>query len=336
MFTKDADYEHVNGELKVITDNFDLLSAVTFLATSMSCRYLGVWGTPTGNMSDTKERISRKTEEARDLLRHHPLTPEQAIDLFTSIGVGVFRYSAALITWTERELERLEAMWVQAYKWAWGLPWTTASDVFTLPGVVAGMEYLRPIGIMAQELCRHFQRCLKHEDVARQLTLRDLNLACEQWACGSVQELREKMELWKWDLTISNRWARVAKCMQLLNIPIELAEDANEDKEQRGTGWASATRELRRLRHRIEAVGGSKDQWEAGVCHMDKEQWHLLWTGEQAFWQAVPRLIAAGHGMVEGLAEPPGNHIRSRGCGSARRRVHPNPADRAVEGYSRH
>jgi hypothetical protein len=91
-----------------------------------------------------------------------------------------------------------------------------------------------------------------------------------EWACGSVQELREEMELWKWDLTLSNRWARVAKCMQLLNIPIELAEDANEDKEQRGTSWASATRELRRLRHRIEAVGGSKDQWEAGVWHMDK------------------------------------------------------------------
>jgi hypothetical protein len=43
----------------------------------------------------------------------------------------------------------------------------------------------------------------------------------------------------------------------------------------------SATRELGRLRRRIEPVGGSKDQWEAGVWHMDKEQWNLLWTGEQ-------------------------------------------------------
>ena len=70
----------------------------------------------------------------------YPLTPKQAIDLFTSIGVGAFRYSAALVPWTEKELERLEAVWVQAYKWAWGLPRTTASDVFTLP---TGMEYLR-------------------------------------------------------------------------------------------------------------------------------------------------------------------------------------------------
>jgi len=106
----------------------------------MACRYLGVWGTPAGDMSATKARIFKKTEEARDLLRHHPLTPEQAIDLLTSVGVGAFRYSAALVPWTEKELERLEAVWIQAYKWAWGLPKTKASDVFTPP---AGMEYLR-------------------------------------------------------------------------------------------------------------------------------------------------------------------------------------------------
>jgi hypothetical protein len=87
-------------------------------------------------------RIFKRTEEARDLLRHHPLTPEQAVDLFTNIGVGAFRYSAALVPWTKTELKRLEAVWFQAYKWAWGLPRTTASDVFTLP---TGMEYLRSV-----------------------------------------------------------------------------------------------------------------------------------------------------------------------------------------------
>ena len=47
---------------------------VTFLAPSASCRYFGVWGTLTGDMSDTKERIFRKTEEARDLLRLSTMT----------------------------------------------------------------------------------------------------------------------------------------------------------------------------------------------------------------------------------------------------------------------
>jgi hypothetical protein len=44
----------------------------------------------------------------------------------------------------------------------------------------------------------------------------------------------------------------------MLNIPIDMPEDTKE--ERRGTSWARAARELRRLRHRIEAVGGSIDQ----------------------------------------------------------------------------
>ena len=36
----------------------------------------------------------------------------------------------------------------------------------------------------------------------------------------------------------------------------------------------------------------------------DKEQWNLLWTGEQAFWKAVPHLMAAGHRTAEALTEP--------------------------------
>ena len=123
------------------------------------------------------------------------------------------------------------------------------------------------ISMLAQELCRHLQRCFKHEDVARQLTLRDLNLACEQWACDSLRELTEEMEMWKWDSTLDNKWARVAKCSQLLSIPVKMP---GAQEERRNTIWARETRELRRLRHRIEAVGGSKDQWEAGVWHSIK------------------------------------------------------------------
>jgi phage terminase large subunit-like protein len=40
------------------------------------------------------------------------------------------------------------------------------------------------------------------------------------------------------------------------------------------------------------------------VCHMDQEQWDLIWTGEQAFWKTVPHLLAAGHNTAEELTEP--------------------------------
>jgi hypothetical protein len=43
--------------------------------------------------------------------------------------------------------------------------------------------------------------------------------------------------MWEWDRTLDNKWARVAKCSQLLNIPIEMPGDTKE--ERRGTSWAS-------------------------------------------------------------------------------------------------
>jgi hypothetical protein len=63
------------------------------------------------------------------------------------------------------------------------------------------------------------------KDVARQLTLRDLHLAYEQWACDSLRDLTEEMEMWRWDDTLDNKWARVAMCSQMLNIPIDMPED---------------------------------------------------------------------------------------------------------------
>ena len=67
------------------------------------------------------------------------------------IHVSMLRVNTRIETQGDRtggeerlNIERLEAVWIQAYKWAWGLPRSTASDVFVLP---AGMEYLRPVGI---------------------------------------------------------------------------------------------------------------------------------------------------------------------------------------------
>jgi hypothetical protein len=85
-------------------------SAIRILERTKACRYLGLWSTANGDMSAMKERVRAKTQEAIDLMKHHPLTPKMAIELFTSIGVGAFRYSAALVPWTWAELQDLEKM----------------------------------------------------------------------------------------------------------------------------------------------------------------------------------------------------------------------------------
>ena len=35
---------------------------------------------------------------------------------------------------------------------------------------------------------------------------------------------------------------------------------------------------------------------------MDKEQWKLVWEGEETFWAAVPKVLTAGYTTVERMA----------------------------------
>ena len=174
-------------------------SAIRILGCEEACRYLGLWSTANGDMSAMKERVRNKTQEAIDLMKHHPLTPKMAIELFTSIGIGAFRYSAALVPWTWAELQDLGKMWIQGYKLAWKQPFSAASDFFILPKHCGGLGLRTPLEIMTQELYRHIQRCLQHEDVTLQITLRELEEAKTGKLCISFEDLQDEMELWKWD-----------------------------------------------------------------------------------------------------------------------------------------
>ena len=73
-----------------------------------SCRYLSYWGTGNGDMCATREVVLEKARVARDLTKSHPLTPERSAKLFAQKGIGAFWFSAALIEWSQSELEGLQ------------------------------------------------------------------------------------------------------------------------------------------------------------------------------------------------------------------------------------
>jgi hypothetical protein len=62
-----------------------------------SCRHLGFWATPNGDMTSTKGRVLEKTREVLGLLSHHPLETKAAKELFQNMAVSVFRFSAAQV-----------------------------------------------------------------------------------------------------------------------------------------------------------------------------------------------------------------------------------------------
>ena len=111
----------------LLTINRETLQAMNL---DDACRYLGYWGTGNGDMRATTEEVVRqKIIAARGLIKCHPLTLELAMarELFTRKGMGVFRFSVALIEWSESELINVKRLCVQAYKNAWHLPRSTAN-----------------------------------------------------------------------------------------------------------------------------------------------------------------------------------------------------------------
>ena len=103
-------------------------------------------------MTATKVLVCKKAAEARDLIECHPLTSELATKMFAQKGVGTFCFSAALIEWSKGELEDHQRIWIQAYKNAWHVPWSTANSLYTFPGSEAGHEYPLPSGVLPQAL----------------------------------------------------------------------------------------------------------------------------------------------------------------------------------------
>jgi len=58
-------------------------------------------------MSATRAVVREKSRVARDLIKN-PLTPELSAELFAQKGICAFLFSAALIEWSQSELEGLQ------------------------------------------------------------------------------------------------------------------------------------------------------------------------------------------------------------------------------------
>ena len=94
------DIDGGSGEVDPPQLTYNQQPVKVFQATE-SCRHLGFWATPNGDMAITKHRVLAKTKELLGLLTHHPLETKIAKELFQSMAVSVFRFSAAQMRWSQ-------------------------------------------------------------------------------------------------------------------------------------------------------------------------------------------------------------------------------------------
>jgi len=129
----------------------------------------GTLGTGNGDMSATREAIREKASVARDLIQSHPLTPELSAKLFAQEGISAFRFLTTLIEWSQSQLDGLQKIWVQAYKNAWHVPWSTTNSLYTFPTAEGGHECPLPSGVLTQALLQHVDQCMRHEEVVKKM-----------------------------------------------------------------------------------------------------------------------------------------------------------------------
>ena len=66
-------------------------------------------------------------------------------------------------------------------------PWTT-------PKNMTGMGYTTTLVVLSHALHVHIERCMKTEDVTRQMMQNDLDRTMKDWLCTSKEELTGEAE----------------------------------------------------------------------------------------------------------------------------------------------
>ena len=284
---------------------------VPVLPDDTPCRYLGFYATANGDFKDTKDRILQRTKELVESIRHHPFTPEIAVEIFVSQAVGLFRYSAAIVDWSQQELRDLQVQWAKGYRTAWHLKEQVTPAPFLMAAEFGCFNLPTPKEVMAATIGAHIERSLLHDDTTRTCMLGMLEDAKMYCACLTFQDMREEMSLWDWNQARPNMWLRFAKCVQELEMEVEISSLREPTEDDSSWSWAKATRQLRAALQRIQETSSSVAAWQAhwpkeksSTWSLECQQWTEALTGMRSFWPTVRALMQAGirsPALLEGI-----------------------------------
>ena len=91
----------------------------------------------------------------------------------------------------------------------------TCADILMFPSHAGVMQYPRPMAILWEATSRHIEWALRHDDVTRQIIIKELQSALNLWMCTNRQDLVEEAALRNWGgppqhfLTDGQKWQRV-------------------------------------------------------------------------------------------------------------------------------
>jgi hypothetical protein len=104
-----------------------------------------------------------------------------------------FRYSAALVPWTDAELDKLHKVWLQVHRVAWRLPPGFPSAPFVLPEKQGCIPLAHPRVAIVQALTTHIEQLCALPDEMQQTSIHRYRRLCDRCGCHNERELAEHL-----------------------------------------------------------------------------------------------------------------------------------------------
>ena len=111
-----------------------------------------------------------KLRDCISALKGSPYLPHQLDRVVRACMLPIFRYGAALVDWTDRELDEITRIWANARRLAWKLAPGTPSALHTLGHDRGGGGIPHAKLLWAKEIWGLLQTCTAHEDALKKMT----------------------------------------------------------------------------------------------------------------------------------------------------------------------
>ncbi len=121
--------------------------------------------------------------------RHHQYLLCQMVPAMRIVATARFRYSAPLVPWTDAELDKLHAVWLQIQRAAWRLPPGYPFAPLLFPSARWGCPEARHVVPMIKALAKHIEQLVALPDELRETTIRKYRRLCDSCGCHNAREL---------------------------------------------------------------------------------------------------------------------------------------------------
>ena len=137
---------------------------MTYLEPTNAFKYLGIRVSITGDVREERKYIEQETVKMIKAIEGLQYSPSQMHWMVQVAIIPIFRYSATLAGWTEKDIHALEKTWARAFRQAWRTGKSTPEVTFWAPRKHGGLGCLSARAIVTQEVIGLMRQSAELED----------------------------------------------------------------------------------------------------------------------------------------------------------------------------